>query len=138
MVQRESGDDGEIDWFFKEIGGAQPLRGVAVVVIGKGGENDHRCLLMHESGSSEHLQAAVAIAAEPQVGDPLPAAFIKRRIKPGDTGFSNLYVAGDRTNFGLHIGLTVAVIVNIFNVAKEGVLFLWRKVDQTHHTAVTL
>ena len=41
-------------------------------------------------------------------------------------------------NFGLHIGLTVAVIVNIFNVAKEGVLFLWRKVDQTHHAAVTL
>ena len=52
---------------------------------------------------------------------------------------SEQFVALAKTvNFGLHIGLTVAVIVNIFNVAKEGVLFLWRKVDQTHHAVVTL
>ena len=41
-------------------------------------------------------------------------------------------------NFGLHIGLTVAAIFNVFNVAKEAVLFLWRNVDQTHHAAVSL
>lgn len=41
-------------------------------------------------------------------------------------------------NFGLHIGLTIAVSVNIFNVAKEAVLFFWRKIDQAHHAAVSL
>lgn len=62
---------------------------------------------------------------------------------------SDLFVAADPTsdqfqtlaktiNFGLHIGLFVAVIVNIINVAKEAITFLWRKADQTYSAAVSL
>ena len=55
-----------------------------------------------------------------------------------DTASEQFQTLAKTINFGLHIGLTVAVIANIFNVAKEGVLLLWRKVDQVHQASVSL
>jgi len=41
-------------------------------------------------------------------------------------------------NFGLHIGLVVAVIVNIVTIGKDAVMFVWRKLDQANGAVVGL
>ncbi len=39
-------------------------------------------------------------------------------------------------NYGVHLGLVIAAIVNVVNVMKDAAMFLWRKLDRGDHATV--
>lgn len=69
VIAREFRDHREVNRLLEEIRRIQTFGCVAVVVIGKRCQHDHRCVLVHETRSGKNLQTTVAVPAEPQIGD---------------------------------------------------------------------
>lgn len=69
MITREFRDHRQVHWLLEEIRRIQTFGCVAIVVIRKRCEHDHRCVLMHEARCGENLQTTVAVPAESQIGD---------------------------------------------------------------------
>lgn len=55
-----------------------------------------------------------------------------------DPSSSEFQTLAKTINFGLHIGLVVAVIVNVVIIGRDAVMFVWRRLDQANGAFVGL
>src|SRR5688572_13702356 len=66
---RNARDDGEIRRLLEEVRGTESLSGEPIVLVRERGEHDDRCIGREHAGRRRHLEAAVALRAQADVGD---------------------------------------------------------------------